>query len=161
MAEGNVYLSEEDFSYFCFDCRNKAKETDKDFFYVGALGPCYTCSDCGHVFEAGFKREKGNSITTASLRCKVCGKTFERRDQLIPHSYEHSDAWPYRCSFCQKGFAFHSKFERHERAHRTVRKICCRKCSIYFQGKICFDMRFDAYCEKCSDGSSLVEYVSS
>ncbi|GFT78773.1 hypothetical protein TNCV_1384641 [Trichonephila clavipes] len=71
MAEGNAYPSEEDFSYFCFDCRNKAKETDKDFFYVGALGPCYTCSYCGHVFEAGFKREKVNSITTASLRCKA------------------------------------------------------------------------------------------
>ncbi|GFU75410.1 uncharacterized protein TNCV_2861261 [Trichonephila clavipes] len=47
--------------------QNKAKETDKDFFYVGALGPCYTCSYCGHVFGAGFKREKENSITIASL----------------------------------------------------------------------------------------------
>ncbi|GFU75408.1 hypothetical protein TNCV_2861241 [Trichonephila clavipes] len=70
MAEGNVYPSEEDFSYFCFDFRNEAKETDKRNPYVGAMGPCYTCSYCGYVFEAGFKTEKVNSIGTASLCCK-------------------------------------------------------------------------------------------
>ncbi|GFY73591.1 hypothetical protein TNIN_153971 [Trichonephila inaurata madagascariensis] len=157
MAEGNVYPSEEDFSYFCFDCRNTAEESEKDFFYVRAMGPCYTCSYCGDVFEAGFKREKVNSTGTASLRCKVCGKTFPRSDKLLHHSYQHSHQWPYRCSFCQKGFAVRSDFERHKRQRATVRKICCNKCSNYFQGKLCFNMRSDAYCEKCSDGSSQVE----
>ncbi|GFU75424.1 uncharacterized protein TNCV_2861401 [Trichonephila clavipes] len=89
MAEGNVYPSEEDFSYFCFDFRNEAKETDKRNPYVGAMGPCFTCSYCGYVFEAVFKSEKVNSIGTASLcfngdRCRAMITNF-----FIPQLNNH------------------------------------------------------------------------
>ncbi|GFY78113.1 hypothetical protein TNIN_368591 [Trichonephila inaurata madagascariensis] len=62
-------------SYFCFDCRNTAKETEKDFFFVGALGPCYTCTWYITVFEAGFKRKELNQssrlfiVVVSALRC--------------------------------------------------------------------------------------------
>ncbi|GFY35703.1 hypothetical protein TNCV_2619951 [Trichonephila clavipes] len=62
MAESNAHPSEEDLSYFCFDCRNTAEESETVFFFVASLGPCYTCIQCGDVFEAGFKREKVNSM---------------------------------------------------------------------------------------------------
>ncbi|GFT78781.1 hypothetical protein TNCV_1384681 [Trichonephila clavipes] len=156
-----INSSEEGFSYICNSCKKKNKEIVEKIVFAVSPGLCYTCTQCGVVFQAGFKRKKVNSITTESHRCKVCGKTFRRPNQLIHHSYEHSDAWPYRCSFCQKGFAIRSNLVKHERQRSTVRKICCNKCTKYFQGKICFNMLFDAYCEKCSDGSSLVEYVAS
>ncbi|GFQ96071.1 hypothetical protein TNCT_579721 [Trichonephila clavata] len=33
-------FSENEFSYFCFECGNKTQEIEKDFIYVGAVGPC-------------------------------------------------------------------------------------------------------------------------
>ncbi|GFS61858.1 hypothetical protein TNIN_420631 [Trichonephila inaurata madagascariensis] len=163
MAESNVYPSEEDFFYFCFDCRNTLKETEKEFLYVGALGPCYTCNLCRQEFEAGFKREKIKLDKTKmpSCSCAVCGKTFGRSDTLLHHSYQHSKQWPYQCSFCQKGFAIHSLLKKHERKRNTVREIQCNKCFKYFLGKICFALQSGAYCEECSNGPYPTEYVAS
>ncbi|GFR07255.1 hypothetical protein TNCT_487271 [Trichonephila clavata] len=82
MAACNVHPAEEDFSYFCFHCRNTTEETEKDFFYVGALGPCYNRTLCGEEFEAGFKREEMKSSDTSSHHCNVCGKTFRERAKI-------------------------------------------------------------------------------
>ncbi|GFY66649.1 hypothetical protein TNIN_209121 [Trichonephila inaurata madagascariensis] len=141
--------------------KRKKKEMAGNIAFVVSPGSCYTCTQCGVAFEAGYQREQIISSDNTSHRCKVCGKTFRRSDHLLHHSYQHSHQWPYRCSFCQKGFAQHLHFERHKRQRNIVRNIRCKKCSNYFQGKICFIMRLDAYCEKCSDGSSPVEYVAS
>ncbi|GFS61860.1 hypothetical protein TNIN_420641 [Trichonephila inaurata madagascariensis] len=160
MAESNIHPSEEDFSYFCFDCRNTIQDTQKDFFYVGALGPCCTCTVCGEEFEAGFKREKMNSFDRPSYLCDVCGKPFRTSQQLSHHSYHHSNQWPHRCPFCQKGFAIRAYLERHTRKRNTLRTIRCTNCLNFFSGKICSNMLPDAHCEKCSSGPTSVEYVN-
>ncbi|GFY45298.1 hypothetical protein TNIN_149251 [Trichonephila inaurata madagascariensis] len=98
-------------------------------------GSCYTCTQCGVVFEAGYKREQIISSNNTSHRCKECGKTFRRSDHLLNHSYKHSHQWPHRCSFCQKGFAQRSDFERHKRQRNIVRNICCKNVQIIFKEK--------------------------
>ncbi|GFY48426.1 hypothetical protein TNIN_68371 [Trichonephila inaurata madagascariensis] len=218
MAESNVYPSEEDFSYFCFDCRNTTQETEKDFIYVGAIGPYYTCTHCSNEFDFGFKREKidssestisyictsckkpqqgtncnfifvgslqfcftckqcgekidygfktekRNSNDTPSHRCDVCGNSFKYASKLLHHSYVHSDNWPYRCLICRKGFITSYKLEIHKKGLDIIRKIQCCKCLKYFRGKICayliYSSTISLFCEKCSNGPSLVEYVNS
>ncbi|GFY35684.1 hypothetical protein TNCV_2619761 [Trichonephila clavipes] len=59
---------------------NTAEESEKVYFFAVALRPCYECIQFGDLFEVGFTTEKVNSIGTASLRSKVCGKTFRRSD---------------------------------------------------------------------------------
>ncbi|GFY24354.1 hypothetical protein TNCV_1014031 [Trichonephila clavipes] len=153
MAEGNTYPAEEDFSYFCFPCRNITDETEKQFLLVGALRVCYPCALCGKEFEAGFKREKKCSSNTPPYRCDVCGKTFRTSTVLLHHSYKHSGQWPHHCFFCQKGFAVRSLLENHERVRNTIRAIHCKKCLKLFRGNICYKMLSDACCEKCSYGT--------
>ncbi|GFT78783.1 hypothetical protein TNCV_1384691 [Trichonephila clavipes] len=149
-----IKSNEEDFSPICTSCKKKNKEIVEKIVFAASPGSCYTCTQCGVVFEAGYKSEQIISSDNKSHRCKECGKTFRRTDQLLHHSYKHSDAWPHRCYFCRKGFAVRCLLEEHQRQRSIVRKICCNKCSNYFQAKICFNMRFVAYCEKCSNGSS-------
>ncbi|GFY78114.1 hypothetical protein TNIN_368601 [Trichonephila inaurata madagascariensis] len=153
--------SEEGFSYICNSCKKENKEMVGNIAFVVSPGSCYACTQCGVVFEAEYKREQIISSNNTSHRSEESDKTFQRSKQLMHHSYKQSHQWPHRCSFCQKGFAHRSEFERHKTQRNTVHKICCNKCSNYFLGKICFNMRYDAYCEKCSDGSSPVEYVAS
>ncbi|GFR17970.1 hypothetical protein TNCT_17221 [Trichonephila clavata] len=57
------------FSYFCPDCKETTDENEKTFF--GIRGH-FTCTQCGHEFEAGFKREEIKSSDTPSHRCDSC-----------------------------------------------------------------------------------------
>ncbi|GFU75409.1 hypothetical protein TNCV_2861251 [Trichonephila clavipes] len=116
-----INSNEEGFSSICTSCKKKNKEIVEKIVFAVSPGSCYTCTQCGVVFEAGYNSEQIISSDNKSHSCKECGKTFLRSKQLIHHSYEHSDDWPHRCSFCQKGFAFHSEFETHERQRSTVR----------------------------------------
>ncbi|GFS66741.1 hypothetical protein TNIN_170511 [Trichonephila inaurata madagascariensis] len=107
--------SEEGFSYICISCKNENKEIVGNIAFVVAPGSCYTCKQCGVVFEAGYKREQIISSDNTSHCCEECGKTFRRSYQLLYHSYKHSDDWPHRCYFSRKGFAARSLLEAHER----------------------------------------------
>ncbi|GFY78115.1 hypothetical protein TNIN_368611 [Trichonephila inaurata madagascariensis] len=180
MAEANINPSEE-FLYFCGSCRNASEETKKIFTFDFHQGPGFICTrcggkfnhgfitkkitQCGVVFEAGYKREQIISSDNTTHRCPECGKTFRRSFQLLHHSYNYSDDWPHRCPVCQQGFAVRSLLELHERKRNTVRKIRCSKCLNYFRGKICLKIlhlpTIDFFCKKCSNGPSLVEYVAS
>ncbi|GFU75425.1 hypothetical protein TNCV_2861411 [Trichonephila clavipes] len=156
-----INSNEKGYSSICTSCKNKNKEIVEKIVFAVSPGSCYTCTQCGVVFEAGYKSEQRISSDNKSHRCKECGRTFRRLYQLTHHSYIHSDDWPLRCYFCRKGFAATYLLEGHKRQRNTVRNIRCSKCSKYFRGKICFNMLFDAYCEECSEGSNVVEYVAS
>ncbi|GFU66514.1 hypothetical protein TNCV_639481 [Trichonephila clavipes] len=165
MAEDNAHPSEEEFSYFCFDCRNTTEETEKEFLYAGVLGACYTCTQCGEEFEAGFKTEKMNSGDTLPHSCDICGRTLRNsQPNFLYHSYKHSNKWPHRCPFFQKGFAILCFFEEYMRIRDNVRAICCIKYLNHFRGKICFKLlrsrTTHLYFQKCVDGPTPVEYVA-
>ncbi|GFR25016.1 hypothetical protein TNCT_607221 [Trichonephila clavata] len=123
---------------------------------------CYTCTKCGDEFETGYQRGKMKAGNMPSHLSKVCGEMFPERYQLRDHSHEHSDTWPYRCSFCWKGFlSFH--VGKHLKQLNTIRKISCHKCLETFKGKICYNMLStkNSHCENCSSRPSPIEYVTS
>ncbi|GFR21095.1 uncharacterized protein TNCT_23442 [Trichonephila clavata] len=57
-------------SYFCCDCKETTDENGKKFLRV--RGQCFTCTQCGHEFEAGFKREEIKSSDASSHPCDSC-----------------------------------------------------------------------------------------
>ncbi|GFW54576.1 hypothetical protein TNCV_5109501 [Trichonephila clavipes] len=164
MAEGIVNASEEQFSYFCHPCRNRCRETERIFIAVSSVESCFLCVKCREIFYRGFKTEKLNTTDTLPHRCNNCGWTFRKSSELLYHSYRHSNQWPHRCSFCQKGFAIHSHLEH----HKLVQNLKCESCLHTFRGRICPHWlsqltlkKEDLMCEKCSNGSSPIQYVKS
>ncbi|GFR07243.1 gastric intrinsic factor [Trichonephila clavata] len=115
MAEGNVYPPEEEFSYICSTCKNETEEPESNFMSVVSSESCYTCTKCGDEFETGYQRGKTKAGDMPSYICNVCGEMFPKGYLLLYHSYEHTDTWPYRCSFCSKGFPKLSRWEIHLR----------------------------------------------
>ncbi|GFS66744.1 hypothetical protein TNIN_170521 [Trichonephila inaurata madagascariensis] len=73
-------------------------------------------------------REKMKSTDTPLHRCGICAKAFPYSSQLLFHSFEHSNEWPYRYPVCQQSFAVRSRLERHKKQRNIVRKIHCSKC---------------------------------
>ncbi|GFW17925.1 hypothetical protein TNCV_2231061 [Trichonephila clavipes] len=76
------YNCEEEFSYFCFPCRNETEETENSFLYVGALDACYTCTRYGETFDAAFNREKMKSRKRLPHRSEeeMCYFCFRRKN---------------------------------------------------------------------------------
>ncbi|GFR22931.1 hypothetical protein TNCT_276511 [Trichonephila clavata] len=146
------------FSYFCPDCKETTDENEKTFF--GIRGH-FTCTQCGHEFEAGFKREEIKSSDTPSHRCDSCGKTFRTRYLLLYHTYEHTQNWPHQCAYCHKGFAIASAHAQHLMNRDRLRTFQCNKCLFFFGTKICLNVLYSGTfvfrCRKCSAGPSPVE----
>ncbi|GFQ71027.1 hypothetical protein TNCT_631461 [Trichonephila clavata] len=110
---------------------------------------------------------KRSSANAPSYQCGVCGETYRDSTELSYHSYSHSEEWPHRCSYCNKGFAISSRFETHKRERNIIRNTYCRKCLKSFQGKCCpgilGQLEGRIFCESCSlvCGSSPIEYIRS
>ncbi|XP_051792609.1 zinc finger protein 664-like isoform X2 [Acanthochromis polyacanthus] len=67
-----------------------------------------------------------------SLKCDVCGKTFENKRKLKKHHYIHKSVKPFACNTCGKGFSFRSKLEIHMRSHTGERLFSCKACGKRF-----------------------------
>lgn len=52
------------------------------------------------------------------LTCKVCGRVYSRRDNLLAHQRVHTGAKPYECNTCGKRFRWQSALRNHEGAHQ-------------------------------------------
>uniref|UniRef100_A0A3P8RIB2 C2H2-type domain-containing protein n=1 Tax=Amphiprion percula TaxID=161767 RepID=A0A3P8RIB2_AMPPE len=96
-----------------------------------------------------------------SVKCDVCGNTFENKFQLKKHHQIHKRVKPYACNACGKSFSLLSKLKVHLRTHTGEKPYSCETC-----GK-CFSERRDLtahmrthtgerryLCETC--GKSLV-----
>ncbi|GFR00016.1 hypothetical protein TNCT_537081 [Trichonephila clavata] len=104
--------------------------------------------------------KKRNSTEAVSYRCDASDITFRSSTQLLHHSYGHLDDRSQRCSHCQKGSAKAFFLER----HLKERQCFCFNCMRAFRGKMC-PLLFSDYqtllmCEKCSDGSFPIDYVT-
>ncbi|GFY76892.1 hypothetical protein TNIN_188901 [Trichonephila inaurata madagascariensis] len=186
MAEGNTRPIEKDCFYFCLDCKRKMRQEKAiDFQLFLSLEPSFICSSCGERFEIGYsgkkrgekdpsgkkRREKDPSgkkrIQTRTYLCDVCGEMLvnERSTALLCHSYRHSGKWPYRCSYCNKGFPYPSHWKQHMETRDSIREIRCLECLKRFRGKYCpgalASLEGRIYCESCSTGSSPIEYIPS
>ena len=65
--------------------------------------------------------------------CLLCGKTFNRKSNLLAHFDIHSSKRAYSCGLCQKLFRFKSNLTRHAQTHKVrVSSHKCNRCVCSF-----------------------------
>ncbi|GFY61404.1 hypothetical protein TNIN_105781 [Trichonephila inaurata madagascariensis] len=155
MEAANVNPTEEEFYYFCYQCRLEFQITWLSFISISSDEREFTCVNCKREVVAVFKVEKSDFDDCYPYPCEVCDVRFRTLTQLLHHSYLHSDALPFKCDFCQGVFPKSSLFNR----HRVPKTLQCNKCSKSVLGEFCparvFDEKNEFICKKCSIGSEL------
>ena len=61
---------------------------------------------------------KRTKMTSTSLQCTECDKTFNRNEILLIHNRGHNGNRPYKCDKCGKSFILKSALLKHSRGHR-------------------------------------------
>ncbi|GFY61407.1 hypothetical protein TNIN_105811 [Trichonephila inaurata madagascariensis] len=149
MSEANVNPTEEEFFYICYQCRLGFQTTWLSFISISSQKTEYTCVKCGTEFASGFKVQKLYFDYCYPHPCEFCEMRFRTSTQLLPHSYLHSGALPFKCPFCEKAFPIISLFNRHQ----VPKTVHCSKCYKSFIGKFCrarvFDEKDAFICVKC------------
>ena len=56
------------------------------------------------------------------FKCKVCHKSFDRRDTFNDHMRNHTGEKPYKCRFCSKSFSRSFVLTKHEKNHAAKLK---------------------------------------
>ncbi|GFY61408.1 hypothetical protein TNIN_105821 [Trichonephila inaurata madagascariensis] len=157
MAEANVNSSEEEFYCFCYQCRLKFINSRLFFISISSDETKFTCVKCGITFALGLIVKKSDFDDYYPHCCEVCGMRFRTSNQLFHHSYHHSNNWPFKCYFCQKGFPFNCRYKR----HLSPKTVQCCKCSESFLGNFCparvFDENDEFKCEKCSNDNEPLD----
>ncbi|GFY41184.1 hypothetical protein TNIN_483761 [Trichonephila inaurata madagascariensis] len=94
MAEANVNPTEEEFSYFCCQCKKGFGRARLPFILIASQETEFTCVICRITFASGFQVLNAD-FNTLPYRCEVCGMRVRTSTQLLHHSYHHSGDWPF------------------------------------------------------------------
>lgn len=84
-----------------------------------------------------------HSLEEGFLDCKICGKVFESKDELMYHLKIHSGSRviktpadkKYRCNFCERSFYTGKDVRRHLVVHTGLRDFLCQFCPQRFGRK--------------------------
>ena len=100
-------------------------------FGTDLTGPVMCSCVCRKTFNSLEKFQK-HSIIHGPHNCKLCGKTFKRRNLLNKHLLVHADAKPLKCDLCGEGFRKHDYLKKHKLQHAGVRPHQCDMCDKSF-----------------------------
>lgn len=95
----------------------------------------FKCRHCDKTFTALSSVRQHASIHTGEkpYACKVCGKTFRKRNYLRVHfEHLHLNKRPHRCRFCGKAFRDKSIMIGHESMHTGEKEHVCHVCERRF-----------------------------
>jgi len=95
----------------------------------------YKCQYCWKKFNncSRFTVHVYNHSKPASIRCRVCPKTFKSMIELTEHRKTHVNI--YSCSYCYKKFDRKNTFEAHLVMHSKEKLFSCQFCSETFYRK--------------------------
>nr|XP_034963390.1 zinc finger protein with KRAB and SCAN domains 8-like [Zootoca vivipara] len=77
------------------------------------------------------RRERAPLLEEA-FRCSDCGKSFNRKQNLLRHHLTHTGEKPFKCAYCHKSFVQVSDLTRHERTHTGEKPFGCSFCEKRF-----------------------------
>ncbi|PSN31455.1 hypothetical protein C0J52_19055, partial [Blattella germanica] len=66
------------------------------------------------------------------FQCKICNKSFTRKNNLNRHMIIHTSNRPFQCEICNKSFTRKSDLNRHMITHTSKRPFQCEICSKSF-----------------------------
>ncbi|XP_062970816.1 zinc finger protein 445 isoform X2 [Cynocephalus volans] len=77
--------------------------------------------DCKQACDQSSRLPRLQDIPTEEKchKCSICGKTFNKRSQLISHKRFHTRERPFECRECGKTFRWSSNLSRHLKNHLT------------------------------------------
>ena len=81
------------------------------------------------------EREHYDKQTENPFVCRICLKTFTRKNNLKQHMAGHSDSRPFECTECDRRFAKKANLKSHMLTHSGEKPHLCPTCNIGFSRK--------------------------
>ncbi|PSN31453.1 hypothetical protein C0J52_19055, partial [Blattella germanica] len=84
------------------------------------------------------------------FQCKICNKSFTRKNNLNRHMIIHTSNRPFQCEICNKSFTRKSDLNRHMITHTSKRPFQCEICSKSFSQKSYLSTHVITHISNCS-----------
>ncbi|PSN49599.1 hypothetical protein C0J52_14223 [Blattella germanica] len=119
----------------CVKSEPKLIEEDDDI--LSEDKPPFICKICSKSFSKRDNLKKHEIIHRGEkpYLCEECGKSFARKQDLNVHRRYHSGVRPYACSLCDKTFHSYSGLKSHENRHNGIKPFLCNACGKTFVQK--------------------------
>ncbi|XP_023232623.1 zinc finger protein 808-like [Centruroides sculpturatus] len=83
------------------------------------------------IFYRNFRLQPSGNRVNSSPRngkvyaCKICGREFKWKINLLRHEATHSEDRPFKCNICNKGFKLKGYLKTHYETHTDERNYSC------------------------------------